>query len=1209
MATCSRCGAVSGEETRFCAICGAPLAEPPEREARKVVTILFCDLVESTKLAERFDPEALQRLLARYFVGARTIVERHGGTVEKFIGDAVCAVFGMPAVREDDALRGVRAAVELRDAVVSLDAQLGSPGLVTRIGVNTGEVFAAGTDLSVAGDAVWTAKRLEEAAPRGGILLGPTTWTLVRGEVDAEQLPPVPLKGKQERIDVFLLKELRPGVPGAARRLDSPLVGRARELAELRSALAEAEALAESRLVMLLGPAGIGKTRLVRELAVGAPHARLLAGRCLPYGDGITYWPLVEVVRHAAGLGGDEPATEARERLGKLLANAPDANRIVDGVAAAVGLGGEASAAEVFLAARRLLECLAHEQPLMVVLDDLQWAEPVFCDLVQYVARESRGAPLVLCCVARPEFLEGRLDWSAARTIELEALPAEETRLLISNLLGHELGAVAGDRVAAAAEGNPLFVEELLRMLVDEDVLVREEGDWRIARDPRGVPMPASITALLTARLDRLPSEERLVIERAAVIGEVFSIEAVGALVDAGEVSDLKALLRELEGKELVRARMERRAGEAKWRFGHILVRDAAYAGLPKLARAELHERVARSISDSAGELEVDEIAGYHLAEAAGALVDLDPLDERAASLAAEAAARLASGARRALARGDRHATVALLERAVSLLGSDDPERLALLVDLGAALKFTGRLDEAGAWVREAADRADASELTLVAHRASLELADLHWYTAPERGTHDLWRAATEAIPVFEREEASAPLAEAWWALAEVHLFHCEFAKMRAAVERGLEAAQGASREERARFRSATGLAAMLGPTPVEKARRLCAQLRGTRSRDTRSTQRSSSSMRRISRRWTAASRRRALGRRRRARRWRSSDGGSCSDRNGVMPVRSSCSPATPPPPRACCATGSGRCASSASAGTRLRSQPTSREHCMFSDGTAKRRQWQPRRPTWGALTTSRCRCSRALCAPVREEPPAPSMKRLRSRARRSTSPSARTRRRCGETLCSSSGVCSEALGPTEMRTMRRAGRSSSMRPRGIVSAPRRHASSSPPPRSASAELERPSRVWINGRPTLSRHAERRHHRRSPSLAVPEREPIDGRSRARIRRRLVEDRLPREAVEADQTVEEKAETSGHGLGRGTARLAEHADLEQHEGRVWIDRRPAGEEVRRLIGVQSRRGGIDAELGEEAVEGGHGRKHPRRETGCADPRDRPVPGER
>jgi class 3 adenylate cyclase/tetratricopeptide (TPR) repeat protein len=825
MATCSRCGAASGEEARFCATCGAPLAGPLEREARKVVTILFCDLVESTKLAERFDPEALQRLLARYFVGARTIVERHGGIVEKFIGDAVYAVFGMPTVREDDALRGVRAAVELRDAVVSLDAQLGA-GLATRIGVNTGEVFAAGTDLSVAGDAVWTAKRLEEAAPRDGILLGPTTWALVRGEVDAEELPPIPLKGKQEQIDVFLLKELRPGAPGAARRLDSPLVGRAREIAELRSALAEAEALAEPRLVTLLGPAGIGKTRLVRELAVGAPHARLLAGRCLPYGDGITYWPLVEVVRHAAGLRGDEPATEARDRLGRLLADAPDADRIVRGLAAAVGLGGEASAAEVFMAARRLLEWLAREQPLIVVLDDLQWAEPVFCDLVQYVARESRGASLVLCCLARPEFLEGRLDWPAATTIELEALAVEETRLLISNLLGHALGAVAGDRVAAAAEGNPLFVEEVLRMLIDEEVLIREDGGWRIAKDPRGVPMPASITALLTARLDRLSRRERLIIERAAVIGEVFSIEAVSALVEAGEVSDVKALLRELERKELVRSRTERREGEAEWRFGHILIRDAAYAGLPKLARAELHERAARSISDSAGELEVDEIAGYHLAQAAGALVDLDPLDERIASLAAEAAARLASGARRALARGDRHATAALLERTVSLLGPDDPERLAFLVDLGAALKLTGRLDEAEAWVREAADRADASDLTLVAHRAALELADLHWYTAPEQGTQALWRAAAKAIPVFEREEASAPLAEAWWALAEVHLFHCEFGQMRAAVERGLEAAQGASREERARLRSATGLAAMLGPTPVEEARRLCAQMR-----------------------------------------------------------------------------------------------------------------------------------------------------------------------------------------------------------------------------------------------------------------------------------------------------------------------------------------------------------------------------------------------
>ena len=825
MATCSRCGAASGEDARFCATCGAPLVAAPDREARKVVTILFCDLVESTKLAERFDPEALQRLLARYFVGARTIVERHGGTIEKFIGDAVCAVFGMPTVREDDALRGVRAAVELREAVVSLDAQLG-PGLATRIGVNTGEVFAAGTDLSVAGDAVWTAKRLEEAAPRDGILLGPTTWTLVGGEVDAEQLPPVPLKGKQEQTDVFLLKELRPGVPGAARRLDSPLVGRTREVAELRAALAEAEQLGGPQLVTLLGPAGIGKTRLVRELAVGAPHARLLTGRCLPYGDGITYWPLVEVVRHATGLGGDEAAADARDRLARLVGEAPDADRIVDGVAAAVGLGGEATPTEIFVAGRRLLEWLARDQPLIVVVDDLQWAEPSFCDFLQYVARESRDAPLVLCCLARPEFLEERPDWTAARTIELEPLPAEETRLLISNLLGQAIGAIAGDRVAAAAEGNPLFVEELLRMLIDEGVLLREDGGWRIAGDPGVVPMPASITALLSARLDRLPRDERLVVERAAVLGEVFSVEALGALVDEGQAGDLEPLLRSLSKKELVRQRPDLRGGDGEWRFGHILVRDAAYAGLPKLTRAQLHERAARSISDTAGELVVDEIAGYHLAEAVGALVDLDPLDERIPSLSAEAAARLESGARRALARGDRHATAALLERTVSLLDADDPARLGLMVDLAAALKWTGRLDEAEARVRQAADEADAADLRLVAQRARLELADVRWYTAPEEGTQRLWRAATEGIPVFEREGAFAPLAEAWWAVAEVHLFHCEFEQMRAALERGLEAAQGAGREERARLQHAVGLAAMLGPTPVDEARRLCAQLR-----------------------------------------------------------------------------------------------------------------------------------------------------------------------------------------------------------------------------------------------------------------------------------------------------------------------------------------------------------------------------------------------
>src|SRR5919201_259834 len=791
MATCSRCGAASGEGARFCATCGAPLRAPPEREARKVVTILFCDLVESTKLAERFDPEALQRLLARYFVGARTIVERHGGTIEKFIGDAVCAVFGMPTVREDDALRAVRAAAELRDAVASLDEQVGSPGLAPRIGLNTGEVFAAGVYLSVAGDSVWTAKRLEEAAPRGGVLLGPMTWALVRGEADAERLPPVSLKGKSETIDAYLLRELRPGAPGPARRLDLPLVAR------------------------------------TRELDVGAAHVRLLTGRCLPYGEGITYWPLVEIVRAAAGLTGKAPAVEVRARLHELVADAPDADRIVVGVATAIGLGGETSAPEVFLAVRRLLECLAARQPLVVVVDDLQWAEAVFLDLLQYVFAEAKDVPLLLCCLARRELTELRSEWRSSATIVLETLPADEIRRLISNLLGDELGPAAAERVIATAGGNPLFVEELLRMLIDEEILVRGDRDgWRVARDPARLPLPASIAALLAARLERLSPEERLVLERAAVIGEAFTARALEALVDDGDRADLRRLLLELERKELIRSRPRRQAAEDEWRFGHILVRDAAYAGLPKLARARLHEAAARAISAAAGAIEFDEIGGYHLAPAADALADLDPLHERARALAAEAAGRPASGARPALARGDRYAAAALLERTVSLLPPDDPERLGLLVDLGAALKFTGRLDAAEARVREAADRAAGTGLTLVVQRSALELADLRQYTAPEQGTRELWQAARAAIPVFEREGAAAALVEAWWVIAVVHLFACEFVRMRAAVEQGLEVASAATREERARMPTALALAAALGPTPVPEAIRICAEQR-----------------------------------------------------------------------------------------------------------------------------------------------------------------------------------------------------------------------------------------------------------------------------------------------------------------------------------------------------------------------------------------------
>ncbi|HEY6962428.1 MAG TPA: adenylate/guanylate cyclase domain-containing protein [Gaiellaceae bacterium] len=657
--TCPSCGAENRAEARFCDSCGATLvAAGRPREQRKTVTVLFCDVTGSTALGERLDPEALRTVMSRYFDAARAAIERHGGTVEKFIGDAVMAVFGVPTIREDDALRAVRAAQQLRETV----------DIDVRIGVNTGEVVTGDADKLVTGDAVNVAARLEQAAAPGEVLVGATTYELVRDAVAVDLLPPLEAKGKSEPVTAYRLVRVT-GDVAVARRLDVPLVGRERERRLLVDAWERAVSECAPALFTILGAAGVGKSRLAGEFLAGL-EARIVRGRCLSYGDGITYWPVVEVVMQLLG-----------------EAPPPDA-----AVAALLG-DGTASADDIAFSVRKLLERAAAERPLVVVLDDIQWGEPTFLDLVEHVADWSRDAAIFLLCLARPDLLDRRPGWGGgklnATAVLLEPLTASETDELIDALLdGRDLDDALRARIRTAADGNPLFVEQMLAML-DESSEV--------------LSVPPTIQALLAARLDQLPDAERAALERGAVEGQVFHRSAVAALAptDADVSTHLGGLVR----KELVRPSAATLPDDDAFRFRHLLIRDAAYDALPKAERAELHERFGAFVEERAPDLvELDEIVGYHLEQAA---LYRRELGLAADDVSARAAERLGAAGRRAESRDDVDAAVSLLARATALLPDDAPERLALLVPLARVLYDAGRLDETVAAFEQALGSSD----------------------------------------------------------------------------------------------------------------------------------------------------------------------------------------------------------------------------------------------------------------------------------------------------------------------------------------------------------------------------------------------------------------------------------------------------------------------------------------------------------------------
>jgi class 3 adenylate cyclase/tetratricopeptide (TPR) repeat protein len=641
----------------------------PPRELRKTVTVLFSDVSGSTALGERLDPETTRRVMTRYFDAMRAAIELHGGTVEKFIGDAVMAVFGVPVVHEDDALRAVRAAAEMRTVLGELNDELQRDWDVrieSRIGVNTGEVVTGEGDSFATGDAVNVAARLEQAAAPGETLLGESTHRLVRDAVTVEAAAPLHAKGKSQPITAFRLTGLVEGAEFIPRRLDSPLVGRENELAQLQRAYDHAVSERVAYQFTLLGPAGIGKSRLVRELH-DRVDAELLVGRCLPYGEGITYWPLAEI----------EPLSSE--------------------------VDFEANRDEIALQARRILERLARERPLVVVFEDLQWAEPTFLDLIDHITDLARDAPMLLVCVARPDLLDLRPAWGGgklnATTMLLEALTGAESEMLVDNILAR-LDMGLKERIATTAEGNPLYLEEMLAMVGE-----RGNGD---------VVIPPTIQALLAARLDRLAQDERTAVECAAIQGQEFRHDALATLVPERLAGRLSEIHQSLVRKDLIRP-----TGDDTFRFKHLLLRDAAYEALPKEQRADLHERFSDWVEGSAAQL--TEIRGYHLEQAYRYRVELGPADDHALEIARRASRLLGAAGQRARSRADAPATINLLERAVSLLPDGDPEAVALLPDLGEAIVESGDLARPADLYRTAEELGDEAT-TLRARMRSIML-------------------------------------------------------------------------------------------------------------------------------------------------------------------------------------------------------------------------------------------------------------------------------------------------------------------------------------------------------------------------------------------------------------------------------------------------------------------------------------------------------
>lgn len=809
-----------------------PALDPPPaagdvgpRISRKTVATLACRIAREQ--ASSGDPEEGKATLDRSMREAEAIIAAHGGSVHEIVLGRISAVFGVPSVHEDDGIRAVRAALELRDRLQTVVA--GSPqdreAAEIRVGLAIGEVLvesAGGSEKLLSVGPVEEADQLARAAKPSEVLMTGAAAKLLEHVAGVEPTE-ILLLGSATPLAAYRLTQSPSEDLRERRRFESPLVARQEELAVLRQAFARSSRERAASLVSVLGPAGVGKTRLVVEfLAQVRDRAVVLNGRCLSYGRDITFWPIAEMVRQAAGIDDADRPDEARAKAARLIGGIDDAEFIEEQVASVLGLSGEPPVpGEIFWAIRRFFEAGAGDRPLVLVFDDIQWAETTLLDLIEHLGGTSTDVALLVVCMARPELVEQRPGWGGGRqdatNLVLGTLGREESSRLVENLLGQgELDDQARERILEAGEGHPLFLEELVAMLIGDEVLQWRDGRWVATSDLREVPIPPTIQALIGARLDRLDAMQRLLLEDASIVGHEFTEQNM-AVFDF-DPARLHALLDTLAAWDLVSVRRESPSSGRTFRFRHHLIRDVVYRAMSKSARADAHEAFGDYLETTAGPRisELEEIVGYHFETAYGYRIELGVPHADAAPLAERAASRLRSAGLRALARDDNLAAASLLGRALALLGEDDPIRCDVAWQLGEALLETGDLDRAESALDAGLRDARRFGNEVAEWRSRLVQTDIRFWRAPEAtNTQEIERIAVAGVQELTRLGDPAGVARAHRLLGDAFGRRGRAVEAVEEFETGQRLAREAGDELEAARRSNLGIAH--GPVPVDR--------------------------------------------------------------------------------------------------------------------------------------------------------------------------------------------------------------------------------------------------------------------------------------------------------------------------------------------------------------------------------------------------------